>query len=263
MGNWRELCSVVHKGSPSFAVMREDGHLITAYSFDELIEAVKTDAKVKLRSKNNIVWITRNGKKIPIRAGRLPNGQRYVPQVGSEIVVRGIYGGSIKYIVTGAEDFRKEIYNAKKTLDPKDAWRVDDTHQAKDFKKATTYTTQHGSTVAIKQNGDIISVCKKQGDIATGSDLLKLAVANGGKKLDSFSKNYKFYVDNGFEPVSWTPFNKKYAPHDWVEGRDKQEPIIFFKYTGKKSNLTRRKFLKSVEPYAEYGDAAMARDRSM
>ena len=76
-------CSVVHKGSPSFAVMREDGHLITADSFDELIEAVKNDARVRPRSKNGIVWITRLGKKIPIKNGKTPDGRTYIPQVGS------------------------------------------------------------------------------------------------------------------------------------------------------------------------------------
>lgn len=262
MENWRELCSVVHKGSPSFAVMREDGHLITADSFDELIEAVKNDARVRPRSKNGIVWITRNGKKIPIRAGRLPNGQRYVPQVGSEIVVQG-EKGAVRYVVTSAEDFRNGVLNAKKSVSLDSAWRVDDTHSAKDFKKTTTFTTKHGSTIAIKPDGDIISVCKKGGDIATGSDLIKFAVANGGKKLDSFDGNYKFYVKNGFEPVSWTKFNKEYAPHDWNEGKHREEPIIFFKYTGKQTEMSLKEFYDTVPVTEDYGEAAALRDGSM
>lgn len=261
MENWRELCSVIHKGSPSFAVMREDGQVIEADSFEELIEAIKNDARVKSRAKNGIVWITRNGRKIPIRAGRLPNGQRYIPQVGSEIVVSG-KKGSVSYVVTSAEDFRQGVLNAKKTVNPMSAWRVDDTHQAKDFKKASTYTTKHGSTIAIKQNGDIVSVCRKTGDVATGSDLLKFAVANGGNKLDSFSGNFDFYCKNGFKPVSWTKFNKEYAPHDWNDSYD-EEPVIFFKYVGNPVTQTLEGFLGSTEAFEDYGDAMAYRDRSM
>ena len=41
---------------------------------------------------------------------------------------------------------------------------------------------------AARTDGDIVGVCKKPGDSKKGSDLLKIAVANDGKKLDAFSK---------------------------------------------------------------------------
>ena len=263
MENWRELCSVVHKGSPSFAVMREDGHLITADSFDELIEAVKNDARVRPRSKNGIVWITRNGKKIPIRGGKMPNGTAYEPQVGSIIRVRGTKGEVINYTVVSGGNFKRTLDEAKSTVSDKAAWRVDDTHSAEDYKGVKTLTTQQGSTIAIKKNGDIISVCKNSKDVATGSDLLRQAVAMGGTKLDSFSGNYDFYVRNGFEPVSWTPFNKEYAPHDWIDGKHMAEPVIFFKYTGKQTNKSLSEFLHSVKASKEYDEALEIRDRGM
>lgn len=79
---------------------------------------------------------------------------------------------------------------------------------------AVMHVTQGGSTVAVTPDGDIVGVCKKPDDNVSGSDLLKMAVANGGKKLDAFSKLFYFYTKNGFEPVSWTPFDKEYAPTD-------------------------------------------------
>ena len=260
MENWRELCSVVHKGSPSFAVMREDGHLITADSFDELIEAVKTDARVRPRSKNGIVWITRLGKKIPIKNGKTPDGRTYIPQVGSVIRVQGDKG-VINYTVVGGNTFRRTLIKAKQSISADKRWRVDDTYSPEDYKGVKTYTTNGGSTIAVKKNGDIVSVCKHNSDTATGSDLLKFAVANGGKKLDSFDGNYKFYCKNGFEPVSWTKFNPEYAPHDWPGGTHEQ--VIFFKYTGKQYKKSLVEFLKGTEPIDDYDEAMAARDRSM
>ena len=263
MENWRELCSVVHKGSPSFAVMREDGQVIEADSFDELIEAIKNDAKVRRNSKNSIVWITRNGKKIPIRGGKMPNGRTYEPQIGSVLRVQGSKGEVINYVVVSGGTFKRNLDKAKSSVSEKAAWRVDDTHSAEDYKEVKTLTTDKGSTIAVKKNGDIISVCRHSKDVATGSDLLHQAVAMGGTKLDSFSGNYDFYVRNGFEPISWTPFNKEYAPHDWVDGKHIAEPVIFFKYTGKQTNKTLKEFLHSVKASKEYDEALEIRDRGM
>lgn len=263
MENWRDLCSVVHKGSPSFAVMREDGHVIEANSFEELIEAIKNDAKMGRNSKTGIVWITRNGKKIPIRGGRMPNGRAYEPQIGSVIRVRGSSGEVINYTVVSGADFKRSLDAAKATVRPEAAWRVDNTHSAEDYKGVKLFVTQHGSTIAIKPNGDIISVCKKRGDVAKGDDLLKFAVANGGTKLDSFIGNFEFYCDNGFEPVSWTRFVEDFAPHDWVKTRDLPEKIVFFKYTGKKTSITSDVFIDTVPESIDYDVAQLERDRSI
>ena len=56
-------------------------------------------------------------------------------------------------------------------------------------------------------------MCRKSGDSETkGSDLLKKAVENGGDRLDTFGPVlFIFYIKNGFEPVSYTPFDEKYA----------------------------------------------------
>ena len=104
------------------------------------------------------------------------------------------------------------LVQAKKTIEPEKAWRVDDYGGSiEGFKvshpNATLHITAGGSTVAIEENGDIIAVCKNTGDRVRGSELIQLAVANGGTKLDSYAGNHKFYCKNGFEPVSWCAFN--------------------------------------------------------
>ena len=104
-----------------------------------------------------------------------------------------------------------------------------------------------------------------------GKELLDMAVKAGGKKLDSFSGNFGFYVTNGFEPVSWTPFDLKYKPSGWNAKRDKQEPVIFFKYTGKKYKkhttafweVREQNFYKKVKASKDYDTAMAVRDKEV
>lgn len=263
--DWQEHCKVLYtgKGKP-FAVVRND-KIIEADTVEELIEAIRLDARV---SRGVQVWITRKGRHIPINGGKMPDGTHYVPKVGSTITVKGSHkrSGYATYTVVNAVMFKKAVVSAKATVDKSKSWRVDDTHTVKDFRHDKLFKTNKGSTIAVTPDGDIISVCRHKGDNATGADLLQFAVKQGGKKLDSFDGNYKFYVDNGFEPVSWTPFNKEYAPHDWKEDKHKEEPVIFFKYTGRVTKMSKEQFYKSVKPCTGengYDDAMNIRDNSM
>lgn len=145
------------------------------------------------------------------------------------------------------EEFIASVKAAKASQNPRKAWRVDVHEKYKDddgnlqddltYNDCKNYATPGGSTVSVKQDGDIISVCKSAEDKkkVNAKALMEHAIANGGNKLDSFSGNFGFYRVCGFEPVSWTPFNKKYAPEGWQEGVDEEEPVIFFAYTGKKA----------------------------
>lgn len=161
----------------------------------------------------------------------------------------------------------KVSFNTAKSSIPVNAWRVDDTYTIEDYRSDKLFKLGGGSTVAIKPNGDIISVCKNANSNDRGSNLLKVAVANGGDRLDAFGDDlYTFYTKNGFEPVSWTPFNEEYAPHDWVKGRDNPEPVIFYKYTGSRTDVTYEDFLKKTPACIGengYNEAMEIRDKSI
>lgn len=148
---------------------------------------------------------------------------------------------------------------------PQDSWRVS-SPSAEEFEQehpgAVMHVTQGGSTVAVTPDGDIVGLCKKPSDSIRGKELLKTAVENGGKKLDAFSGLYGFYTKNGFEPVSWTPFNEEYAPSDWHVGY-KKEPVIFWKYTGKQSSLSLEDFLKNTQASDSYDEAKNKRDKEL
>lgn len=167
------------------------------------------------------------------------------------------------------DKFPSKIQAAKDACAEESRWRVD-VHTKEEYaeKGAKCYSTPGGSVVAVTKDGDIISVCKMTGDSASGRDLLEHAVKNGGVKLDSFSGNHGFYTRCGFEPVSWTPFNKEYAPDGWAKSGAGEEPVIFYQYVGvgnvKYTNLG--DFLTSVKPYtgdSGYDDAMAYRDSKL
>lgn len=161
----------------------------------------------------------------------------------------------------------KTAYDKMEETAPEKAWRVTVHTQQEleeEYPGAKLHITEGGSTVAVTKDGDIISVCGNPGDKLRGKDLLKLAVENGGKKLDSYSGNHGFYVKCGFEAVSWCEFDEQYAPPGWVKGRDKPEPVIFYKYTGKSNqSLNEQDIFNSIPASADYDAAQSARNQSI
>ena len=145
-------------------------------------------------------------------------------------------------VINDPESFQKMLTKAKKSNNPRAAWRVDDySHTPKDYAKDLLMASKGGSTIAVTPDGDIISVARMRGDTAKGKDLLKAAVKNGGVKLDAYEGLVGFYLKTGFRPVSYTKFNKAFAPDDWKKmsksGRVHPEDIFFFKYTGNKLSI--------------------------
>lgn len=168
-------------------------------------------------------------------------------------------------------EFKKALVTAKETQPQDSAWRVDTSHTGKDYVGTKTYISEGGSTFSVTKDGDIISVCRNTNDSMRGHVLLEKAVESGGKKLDSFDGNFGFYMMNGFEPVSWIAFSKKAAPGDWVEGKNKEEPVVFFKYTGKKYGkqtkdfweIKKSQFYKKVKMSKDYDEAMAKRDKEV
>ncbi len=172
------------------------------------------------------------------------------------------------------ESFMTMLTKAKASQPDDVGWRVDDySHTAEEYKNDTLFATEGGSVAAVTSDGDIISVCGKVGDNIRGSELLRMAVENGGTKLDAFSGLYGFYRKCGFEPVSWCEFSKEYAPPGWTAGRDAEEPVIFWKYTGSRARGSQdelkaelKEFLSTTKGYSGetgYDDAMKDRDATL
>jgi hypothetical protein len=164
--------------------------------------------------------------------------------------------------ITECKRFKSALEKAKSTVSKDSAWRVDAGHNSIDYLNDRIYTNSKGSTVAVTQDGDIISVCRAKDDSIKGWRLLQEAVKNGGKKLDSYDGNWNFYVNNGFEPISYVEFDENYAPNDWEKGTHDKEKIVFFKYVGKGNvkNTDKEDFYKKVKPASSYDEAMKKRD---
>lgn len=165
------------------------------------------------------------------------------------------------------EKFSKALSEAKKNVYPEDAWRVssvtgEDLRQA--HPGAKYHISKGGSTVCVTNDRNLIGLCRRNDDKTTcGKELVKLAVEYGADRLDSYSGNHGFYIKCGFEPVSWCEWDDQFAPHDWKEGRDKREPVIFYRYTGKKGTKQASAFMKEVKPSKDYNSARAFRDKEM
>ena len=172
--------------------------------------------------------------------------------------------------VDNPQEFIDALKKAVDTVDDRIAWRVEVSENINNYSDCRMFITEHGSTTAIREDGDIISVCafKENGDsLDSTRALLEFATRNGGTKLDSFDGNYGFYRKCGFEPVSHIEFNEEYAPPGWIKGVDDSENVIFFKYTGKESEYADKlAFYEDVNPVISddaYDDAYTIRDRSI
>lgn len=173
-----------------------------------------------------------------------------------------------------------EAYNYQMT----DGWRVDAYEDnetplpVENWDNTRMFVTKSGSTIAIRDDGDIISVCKNLSKIPSDNmkGVMQFATENGGTKLDSFGGNWGFYRACGFEPVSWIHFNEDYSPsgpNGWIKGTNLAEPIVFMKYTGKPYKLSasevleeERNFYRNVTPNTgenAYDDAYEIRDNDM
>ena len=193
--------------------------------------------------------------------------------------VKDFYGQSgdpgadkVKFNTASVKTFTKNLDLAKKSQNPRNAWRVSGMSR-EDLREwhpnAKLHVTDGGSTIAI-DNGDIVGVCKNAGDSLSGKRLLEYAVKNGGNKLDSYDGNHEFYtLKCGFEPVSWCEWDDAYTDEakkqGWDEKLDRKESIVFYKYVGvgKVKNLDLDEFKESVPASKSYDDAKDARDKSM
>lgn len=225
-------------------------------------------------SESDVDWITvDNGQHVPIKDKQTKQAaiNNHFKKVHSITETANSEGNdkqqeSKKFGVSNSNEFAVALTAAKTTIRPNAAWRVTAHTQEeldKEYPCAKLHVTKGGSTVAVTKDGDIVSVCKSDGDRETrGRDLLALAVKNGGNKMDSYAGNHGFYLKCGFEPVSWCEWNDDYAPDDWSEQRDEREPIIFYRYTGKTSTESVEEFCVRVKVSVDYDAAKENRDKS-
>lgn len=164
------------------------------------------------------------------------------------------------------KDFCAALAANKAKIDPTKQWRVDEQTTeslAENHPNAQLLMSPSGNTIAIDNDTkDIIGVSAGNGGKdESGRAMMKAAIEHGGLVLDSYAGNHEFYTKCGFEPVSWVPFDKEYAPDGWKEAKAKPEAVIFYRYTGRcTAEKNANKFLSAVAPSKSYEKAMEARD---
>lgn len=182
----------------------------------------------------------------------------------------------IRFSNTKPKKFAQRLAEAKAAQSEEDGWRVTGMtrQQLEEWHPgAKLHVTDGGSTIAIDKSGDIVGVCVGKGDgkngLISGSTLLQHAVKNGGVKLDSYEGNHRFYVKNGFEPVSWCKWDRNYEDgakaQGWNPDRDKRESIVFYRYVGKGKvkNTSLDDFYRNTPASTDYDTAYAERDKTI
>ena len=105
----------------------------------------------------------------------------------------------------------------------KHGWKVD-LHTEKEYGRMRLYLTSDGNAgIAIKRNGDIVSVFSAVPRTNSMGKLIPYAVELGGKKLDCFGdKLAAMYGRYGAKPTGRVAFNDKYAPDGW-DGQERPD----------------------------------------
>lgn len=112
------------------------------------------------------------------------------------------------------------------------------TYTPEEYSQMKLFLSEDGmSGVAVKPDGDIVSVFSKAGkykdDRGRGHALVELAKQNGGTKLDAFDTYLPdFYKKHGFEETGRDVWNEQYKPEGWNKDFYKQynngEPDVVY-----------------------------------
>lgn len=121
---------------------------------------------------------------------------------------------------------------AARDADTRNGWAVTPEPGAElDQRGVRSFLTGNGASgFAITPDGDIIGVFSNKAagaPMGMMQQILPLAVANGGVKLDCYGEQLvSLYERNGFVPVARVEFNAEYANPGWTA--DKGSPDIYF-----------------------------------
>jgi hypothetical protein len=104
-------------------------------------------------------------------------------------------------------------------------------YEEADYSKMRLLLTEDGkSGVAVKPDGDIVSVFSGEGNART---LVEAAISIGGRKADAFDIGLaELYAAHGLKVVSRTAWNEAYKPEGWdkehFKGFNNGEPDVVF-----------------------------------
>jgi hypothetical protein len=163
-------------------------------------------------------------------------------------------GGGYWKVKSGKE-FRSIVENIKKEQAHSSAVELKD-----EYPDSWTMLTnvRKDAVVAVKPDGDIVSVAKSQNseERGWGARAVELAIKHGGKKLDCFDTVLPtMYAKVGMKAVAKLKWNDEYKPNDWdydlyKDFNNGRPSVIFMVYTGE-TKVYSSDGVKEVDTYEE------------
>ena len=153
-----------------------------------------------------------------------------------------------------------------------------DAHTKAEYKGMKTYLTRDGKAgVAIKPDGDVVSLFSISKERNSMGKLIPFAVAHGGRKLDCYGGGLQnMYARFGAKAKGKVAFNAEYAPYLWRRQSEEfrnnaanRPDVVAMTLPKSLTSLIRqydrdaRVDLSKVRTYAEYDDMTRARDRAL
>ena len=140
-----------------------------------------------------------------------------LPRAKSSLELAQAYNSPVYELVPSKESaalFAKKITEAKAANDFGAAVYV---YPESDYEGMKLFLAEDGTAgVAVKDDGDIVSVFSDGTNPMVSYPLGSLAIEEGGKYLDAFDTNLpSLYQKLGFKAVSRTPWNDEFAPEGW------------------------------------------------
>jgi len=135
-------------------------------------------------------------------------------RVNSELEKAGIKHSNLSLNRVSPREFHAAIASGKAAN--AHGWKVD-LHTEKEYGRMRLYLTSDGKAgLAIKRNGDVVSVFSGVKGSNSLGKLIPYAVALGGKKLDCYGEKLAgMYARYGAKATGRVKFNDQYAPEGW------------------------------------------------
>lgn len=149
-------------------------------------------------------------------------------ELDNKLKAAGINFPAVKVVRVSAKDFHDAIAAGRKKNE--DGWRVD-VHSADEYENCYCILTEDGHAgIAVKPDGDIVSLFSDNTHPGVSRKLLLSAIANGGRKADFFMTPYdkrglqNLYWRFGARITGQTEFDAAFMDGenpDWVGYRDR------------------------------------------
>ena len=156
------------------------------------------------------------------------------PEFKAELEAKGKPVNSYKELAANSDEGAASFianFRAANEINGKKSAQVYE-YSPEEYKQMRLFTAENGqSGFALKPDGDIVSVFSSEKGSLAG--LMKLAIQNGGNKLDCFDTMLpKIYKKFGFIEVDRVKWNEEYKPADWDKEFFKQwnngEPDVVY-----------------------------------